>query len=70
MTVLKQIAINMLKGVAVVAALVALFVPLRSFNEYVIFFGSVIVGVASLVAWTKLDADGGIVSFWRRKTEK
>jgi uncharacterized membrane protein HdeD (DUF308 family) len=67
---LKAVISKVLKGVAAIAGVVALFVPLRTFDEDLIFFGSIAVIVVCLIAWSELDDDHGSVSFWPPKPNK
>jgi hypothetical protein len=45
-------------------------VPLRTFDEDLIFFGSIAVIVVCLIAWSELDDDHGSVSLWPPKPNK
>jgi len=69
--VLKRAILNVLKVVAAIAAVVAIFVPLGTFNQVLIFFCSIAVGVACLLASSELDDDDpGSLTFWPPKPGK
>jgi hypothetical protein len=67
---LKGVISKVLKVVAAIAGGVALFVPLHTFNEDLIFFGSITVIIVCLIAWSELDDDHGSLSFWPPKPNK
>jgi hypothetical protein len=70
LVILKAVISKVLKVVAAIAGIVALFVPLGTFDEALIFFGSIAVIFVCLIAWSQLDDDHGSVSFWPPKPNK
>ena len=54
---LKQVILRVLQAVMGVAAVVCAFVPLRTFDKMLIFFCSILVIVACLIASNELEDD-------------
>jgi hypothetical protein len=68
---LKRAILNLLKVIAVIAAVMAIFLPLSTFDQVLIFFGSIMVGFACLVASSELDDDSDeSLSIWPTKSGK
>jgi hypothetical protein len=60
-----------LKIVAAIAAVVAIFVPLGTFNQFLIFCGSVGLGILCFIASSALeDDDAESLSFWPPKSSE
>jgi hypothetical protein len=69
--VLKRVVLNVLKVVAGIAAIVALFVPVSTFNQILIFFVSVAVLMFCFWASDALDTDKpGSLTIWPRKPRR
>jgi hypothetical protein len=66
----KEVIQKVLKVVAAIAGGVALLVPRHTFNEQLIFFGSITVIVVCLIAWSELDDDHESISIWPPKPSK
>lgn len=68
---LKRAILNVLKLLAGIAAVVAIFVPLGTFNQVLIFFVSIGVGIVCFIASSELEDDKpGSLSFWPPKSSK
>jgi hypothetical protein len=66
----KRAIIIVLEVVAVVAAVVGIFVPMATPNQVMIFLGSIVVILICVIVSTKIDDEPGSISLFPPKSDK